>query len=471
MEQSNVKTKNELDLTSGKLLPKMIRFAIPLIIMSVLQLLFNTADMIVVGQFDSDGDSAIAAIGATTSVVNLLVNFFIGLSTGAGVVMSRCFGAKDKQKGDRVLHTSMVLGLLSGVFIAVAGASLAEIILILMKCPEGCFDLAVTYLVIYFLGAPFNLVYNFGAAVMRSVGDTKRPLIYLTIAGVLNIIVNLITVIGFNMSVGGVALATVTSQAVSAVLVVATLMKGKGFVRLRLRSLKLEMPILKEVLTFGIPSGIQTSMFAITNVLTQSAMNEWGEIVVAGNAAAVSLGAFVFTIMQAVGNTAATTVGQNYGAKDFARIKKAILISVAMVSVCGLGFSLLEQAFAPQLLGLYTDTPEAIEYGIMRMNTVVLMYFVAGIMEVCNHSLRGIGYSLTPMLIALIGTCAFRLLWIYTVYPAWREYLCLLLSWPVSWLVTGITAAIVLIVSYKKRVRQFNEQVAKQDSAGEVVSA
>ena len=455
MQNGAVKNKNELDLTSGKLFPKMIRLAVPLIITSVLQLLFNAADMIVVGKFDTQGDSAIAAIGSTTSVVALLVNFFIGLTAGTGVVLARCYGAKNAQKGDKVLHTSMIMGFVSGLVIALLGSVLTTTILTLMSCPKECFDLATIYLVIYFLGSPFNLVYNVGAAAMRSVGDTKRPLIFLTIAGIINIIVNLITVIAFNMSVAGVALATVSSHAVSAILVVIALIKNGGFVRLRLSALKLDFAVLKEVLTYGVPSGIQSSLFAFTNVLSQTAINEWGETVIAGNAAAANLGSFVFTVIQAIGNTTATAVGQNYGAKNFERIKKTVFLSISMVVVSALTISLMELIFANELLSLYSDTPEAIEYGVMRVKTIIMLYFIAGIMEVCNHSLRGIGYSLTPMLIALGGTCAFRLLWIYTVYPAWHEFMCLLLSWPASWTVTCITAGIFLIVNYKKRVREY----------------
>jgi len=468
-----VKKKNELDMTSGKLLPKMLAFALPLMAMSVLQLLFNSADMIVVGQFDKDSDSAIAAIGSTASVVALLVNFFIGLSVGAGIVMSRAFGAKDTEKGEKVLHTSMIVGLISGIIIAVMGASLSKTIITLMKCPVECFSLALKYLVIYFLGAPFNLVYNFGAAMLRSVGDTKRPLIYLTVAGVINIIVNLIAVIVFNLSVAGVAIATVVSQAVSAALVVRALMKDKGFAQLQLSKLKIHGSELKDVLRFGVPSGIQTSLFAITNVLTQSAINALGETVMAGNSAAVNLGSFVFTIMQAVGNTAATAVGQNYGAKDFARIKRAIWLSIAMVSVFGITLAVVEQIFAVPLLKLYTSTPEAIEVGLLRMEIVVSVYFVAGMMEICNHSLRGIGYSLTPMIIALIGTCALRLLWIFALLPVWESVLvavigiteytvthqlwCIFTSWPATWVVTFIVAAIFLVVCFKKQAKKHAE--------------
>ena len=454
--QENVKkgykAQREIDMTEGKLLPKILAFALPLMATGVLQLLFNAADMIVVGRFV--GDTALAAVGSTSNVVNLLVNLFMGLSIGAGIVMAKHYGAKKQQDAHELVHTAMPLSLILGIMVFALGSSVATPLLELLNTPESCLPLASTYLTIYFFGAPFLMVFNFGASIFRAVGDTVRPLIYLTIGGVLNVIVNLVCVLVFNLGVAGVAYATVASQLVSAILVLRAMIIDSGYARYEIKKSKIKKKPLLNILRLGIPSGIQGSLFSISNSLIQSTVNSFGETVLAANTASQGLEGFVFIIMNSISTTAATAVGQNYGAGKIERIKASILRCLACSAVMALTVSGVMFLLREPLLSLYTTNQAAIDIAVERMAIILGTYFFFGLMDVFSQSMRGLGFSVTPMLIVLFGTCAFRIAWIYFIFPLKPVYLSVIWSYAASWILTLIIAFGVFLLLYKKRKEQ-----------------
>ena len=447
------KSSREIDMTSGRLFPKIVAFSLPLIATGVLQLLFNAADIIVVGQFVNDG--AVAAIGATSTTVNLMINLFMGLAMGAGVLMSRYFGSKNGERCHELVHTAMPLSLILGLTIAVVGYFVSPHLLRLINTPEECIEQSTLYLKIYFIGSPFLMVYNFGAAILRAIGDTVRPLIFLTIAGVMNIIVNVVSVVVFDLGVAGVAYATITSQAVSAILVVITLIKENGVAKYIVKHSQISKRTLLEIVALGVPSGLQGTLFSISNLLIQSTINGFGELVVAANTAAVSLEGFVYIAMNAISHTSSTVVGQNYGAGDFDRIKKAALTctiySVALSLLISGTILLLQQ----QLLSLYLSTDEAIKWACIRLNIILPTYFVLGIMDLLSNSMRGMGSSVIPMILTLIGACLFRIAWIYTIFPLNPIYDNVILSFPASWIVTLIAFIIAFISLFNSKKRLF----------------
>lgn len=447
------KSSREIDMTSGKLFPKIVAFSLPLILTGVLQLLFNAADIIVVGQFVNDG--AVAAIGATSTTVNLMVNLFMGLAMGAGILMSRYYGSKNSERCFELVHTAMPLSLILGLTIAVVGYFVSPHLLRLINTPEECIDQSTLYLSIYFIGSPFLMVYNFGAAILRAIGDTVRPLIFLTIAGIMNVIVNVILVVCFHMGVAGVAYATITSQAVSAILVVITLIKEKGVAKYKIKSSKITGSTLLEIVGLGVPSGLQGTLFSISNLLIQSTINGFGEIVVAANTAAVSLEGFVYISMNAISNTSSTVVGQNYGAGDFDRIKRAVKTCAIYSVALSLLISIIILILQTPLLSLYLSTSEAIEWASVRLSIILPTYFILGIMDLLSNSMRGMGSSVTPMIITLIGACLFRIAWIYTVFPIKRVYANVILSFPASWIVTLIADIIAFVMLYRTKKKLF----------------
>lgn len=466
--------KHEIDMTEGKLFPKIFAFAVPLILTAVLQLLFNSADMIVVGKFV--GNNSVGAVGSTGSLNALLTNFAIGLSVGAGVVLASAFGAKDSEYGDKILHTSMVVSVIAGVIFGALGYFVSRPLLSVMGTPAVQLDDAATYLEIICLGCPFSMIYNFGASMLRATGDTKRPLIYLTVAGVINIIVNIVTVVCFNMGVAGVAIATIFSQAVSAVLVVITLLRNKGFVKLSLKKLRIHGKAFGEIMRLGVPTGIQSMLFNISNVLLQSAINGFGSDVVNGCSLSSQIEGYVYSIMSSISATALTAVGQNYGAHDYKRIKKCIYISVAFVTAAGIIAGGIAIAFHEPLCRIFTNSGESAEttekiisYAFERMLIIAGTYFLDGIMEVITYSLRGVGYSITSMLIVLVGTCAFRVLWIFGIFPLYRHLWFLFMLYPISWTITLSVAWIWLEVVLKRDEKKVKKQ--SDNSAAEKVAA
>ena len=398
--------KKNINMLEGPLLKNFILYTFPIFFTGFLQLLFNGADLVIVGQFC--GSISVAAVGATNSVTSLIVNLFLGLSAGAGVVMANALGAKDNEDSFRVIHTAMPLALVCGAFLTIVGITVSKPILTLMGTPSDVLPLSATYMKIYFAGIIAMLVYNFGAAILRAAGDTQGPLIYLSIAGVINVALNVMFVTLFDMNVAGVALATTISQIVSATLVVIRLMRRNDAARFYIKKMRFYKRQLIRIINIGVPAGIQSSMFSISNVLIQSSVNSFGSAAVSGAAAASSIENFVFIAMNAFHQTGLNFAGQNAGAGNYKRIKKIAALSLASVSVLGLVGGVLVWAFARQLLGIYiTNSEEAIMYGITKMTFICLPYFIEGLMDTTAGLLRGMGSSFAPMVVTVFGTCVF----------------------------------------------------------------
>lgn len=429
--------KISIDMCNGPLTGKIIRFTIPIILSGVLQLLFNAMDMVVVGRYASQ--TALAAVGSTGPVINLLVNLFMGFSVGSGIAISHEIGAGRKKNVLEIVNTSVLLSIISGVLVGITGFILARLILEAMDSPSDVIEQSTLYLRIIFAGMPMNMVYNFGSSMLRAMGDTKRPLYYLTAAGVINVILNLVFVIVFGMDVDGVAYATIISQTVSAVLVIKNLVNGNEFVKLNLRKMKIHRNRLSKILKIGLPTGIQSSMFAISNILIQSSINSFGSVAVSGSAASGSIEGFVYVVMNAFSQSATTFSGQNMGAGKYWRITKTMLICLGLVSISGLGLSIIVIAFANPLAQIYCPTDmEAVRYAVERMQVIVGTYFLCGIMDSVSGVLRGMGYSLRTMIISLFGVCVFRVVWIYSVFRYIHTLECLYISYPVSWLLVSL---------------------------------
>lgn len=440
------KTKQyEMDMCSGPILRKMLMFALPLMLSSILQLLFNAADIVVVGKFA--GDNSLAAVGSNTALINLLTNLFIGLSIGANVVAARHYGAKAWDDLRRTVHTAMLLSMLSGALLLVLGVIGAEQMLIWMQTPEEVLPLATVYLRIYFLGMISTMVYNFGSALLRAVGDTKRPLYFLLCAGVINVILNLLFVIGFQMDVMGVAIATVISETVSALLVLRCLVKEKGGIHLELRAMRIDRKKMLQILRIGLPAGFQGVVFALSNVVIQSSVNIFGNIVVAGNSAAANLEGFVYMAMNAFYQTTLSFVSQNYGAGEQKRINRIVLLGEACVIVTGTLLGNMVVFFGNDLLQIYSNNPEVIAAGMVRLHYISMIYALCGIMDVMVGALRGIGYSIMPMIVSIVGVYVLRLIWLATVFqiPEFHKIETVYLSYPVTWILTSLVYIVFFV--------------------------
>lgn len=424
----------ELDMTSGPLMKKMILFTLPILLSGVLQLLFNAADIIVVGKFA--GDNAMAAVGSTASLVALLTNLFIGISAGANVAVANFYGAHDDEAVSETVHTSVVISIIGGTVLLVVGLCFAEPILELMDSPENVLPLSALYLRIFFLGMPATLLFNFCASILRACGDSKHPLYYLALAGVLNVLMNLFFVIVLDLSVAGVALATILAQHISTVLIVVQLVKSDGSVKLRLSKLRISKSKLIRILRVGIPAGVQSSLFALSNVIIQSAVNSFGDTIMAANTAAASIEGFVYISMNSVYQAAMNFSGQNYGAGRYRRLHKVLAESLGLVTVIGLILGIAAYRFGNILLYIYTDNPVVVEYALDRLKIVSQLYFMCGWMDVIVGVMRGMGYGIMPMLVSLFGSCVLRIVWVYTVFQAYHTLTVLYFSWPVTWAIT-----------------------------------
>lgn len=440
----------EMDMTRGPLLPQVLKFSLPLIVTGILQLLYNAADVVVVGRYA--GTQALAAVGSTSSLINLLVNVFMGLSVGASVVIARAYGAGDTDSVRKGVHTAITVAAISGVLVGAIGVCLAHPLLELMKNPEDVIDLASTYVRIYFMGMPFNLLYNFGAAILRATGDTRRPLVYLSISGLINVLLNLVLVIIFHLGVVGVAVATVVSQAISMMLVLICLVRTESVIHLDVHKLCIHPRILLDIVRVGLPAGLQASLFSISNVLIQSSINTFGSLAVAGNSAASNLEGFVYTSMNAIYQADLTFASQNMGAKQYPRVRRTMWVCLGVVTVIGLILGLGFFAGAPVLLTLYNSDPEVIQFGVTRMSVILPTYFLCGIMDTMVGQLRGIGYSIMPMIVSLTGACLFRIVWIFTLFaiPEFHTLTVLYLSYPASWLITFAAHMICYLVCVRK---------------------
>ncbi|MDD6985645.1 MAG: MATE family efflux transporter [Eubacteriales bacterium] len=450
----NTKEKNN-DLTSGPLTIKIIKFIIPLMLTGILQLLYNAADSIVVGHYD--GSSALAAVSSVGALINLLVNAFMGLSVGAAVVVAQDYGAKDYEGVSKTVHTSYLISIIGGIVVGAIGLIFSRQFLIWMGSPEDVLPLSTEYLMIYFIGTPANMAYNFGASILRSIGDTKRPLYFLTISGLVNVVLNLVLVIVFHMGVAGVAYATIISQILSAVMVIVYMMKSKDCVRFVPKKMRIHGDKLKKMLYIGLPAGFQGTVFSLSNVVIQSAVNSFGSLVMAGNGAASSLEGFTYTAMNSVYQASLTFVGQNVGAKKYDRINKVQGVCLVLVTIIGLVFGVTTYCLGEPLLSIYLpNDPEAIPYGIIRMSYIALPYFLCGMMEVMVGGQRGMGMSFIPMINALLGSCVLRIVWISTVFAADPTLFTLYISYPISWIVTTLAHTVFYFVklhSLKKKAR------------------
>ncbi len=444
-----MKKSYEMDMCNGPIFKKLLIFALPLMLSGILQLLFNAADIVVVGKFT--GSHALAAVGSTGALINLFVNVFIGFSIGTNVLVAQYFGARDEKNVQETVHTSILLGIVGGFILIVAGIVFAKPMLEWMDTPDNVLEHAVLYMRIYFVGMPAMLVYNFGAAILRAIGDTKRPLYYLLSAGVINVVLNLFFVIVLDMGVAGVAAATVASQVVSAVLIVRCLMQSEGIYRLNLHELKLHRKKLVRIVQIGLPAGLQGAVFSLSNVLIQSSVNSFGSVAMAGNTAAGNIEGFVYTSMNAIYQTALSFTSQNVGGGRQDRIPKIIFQCMAIVIVIGAVMGNLAYQCGPFLLGIYSSDPEVIQFGMSRMQIICQWYFLCGIMDVAVGILRGLGYSVMPMLVSLTGACGLRVLWIFTVF-VWKHSLFVLyLSYPITWIVTFTVHLICLLVIWKRK--------------------
>lgn len=444
-----------IDMCEGSIFNKLLLFALPLIASSVLQLFFNAADVIVVGKFA--GDHALAAVGSNGSIINLLINVFMGLSVGANVLVARFFAAKQEQELRKTVHTAMTVSILCGIFVAIMGALAARQILKLMQSPPEVIELSVLYLRIYFMGMPATMAYNFGAAILRGVGDTKRPLYYLTFAGVINVILNLIFVVVFHMSVAGVALATIISQYISAILVIRCLMNEESDIRLEKQYLRIDKEILFKILQIGLPAGIQSSLFSLSNVVIQSSVNSFGATVVAGNSAAQNIEGFVYVAMNAFSQAVVAFVSQNLGAGKFERINRVVI--TAQICVLGVGIVLGNAAYllGDPLLHLYSDSDVVITAGLKRLSIISATYALCGMMDSMVGALRGLGYSVMPMLVSLLGACAFRMAWIFVFFQIDRFHTIdtVYYAYPISWTLTLSVHIICFLVVRRKMKKQW----------------
>lgn len=448
--------KNQINMTEGPIFVKLLRFSLPLVFSGVLQLFFNAADVIVVGRFA--GDNSLAAVGSTGSLINLLVNLFTGFATGTNVVAANYLGAKKTKELEQTVHTSVALSLISGLILTVAGIFGSKKILRLMQSPDAVLNLANVYLKIYFGGITATMVYNFGSALLRAKGDTKRPLYILCLAGVVNLILNLFFVINLKMDVAGVALATVISQFLAATLVILILIREKDEFHLELKKLKVNPAILRNVAKVGLPAGFQGIMFSFSNVIIQSAINSFGAVTIAGNSAAINLEGFVYTSMNGFSQASLTFCSQNLGAKKIERIKKVVIISQASVIVIGAVLGALFLALGNRLLSLYSTSPDVIKAGMIRCRVIFSTYYLCGMMDCMANSIRGTGHSLMPALSSLAGACVFRIVWLFTIFliPKFHEPLAIFISYPISWFLTFVAN----LIFYKKYVKKLSDFVA-----------
>ncbi len=451
-----VTKRQEINMTEGPFLKKIILFLIPLVLTGLLQTLYNAADLVVVGRFR--GELALAAVGCTGSLTNLIVGLFMGLSVGAGVLVAHAIGAGEQERVEKTVHNSVLLASILGVFVAIVGVIFAPQLLALMDTPSTVLADATLYLRIILCGVPASMLYNYCAAMVRSTGDTKHPLIFLTVAGVVNVVLNVILVAVFGFGVEGVAIATIASQYLSAGMILVFMMRSEICIRFSPRKLGFDGKIVKKILYIGIPSGIQGCLFSFSNVLIQSSINSFGDVVVAGNSAGSNIEGFVYIAMNAVYHAALTFVGQNMGAKKYKNIKKITLLCAICAAVIGLSMAGIIFLFKRFFVGLYVSGNEAVAAAAyLRFSYILLSYFLCGVMEVLCGTMRGMGNSITSMVISLLGACAFRILWLETVFKLIPRIECVYLSYPISWILTIVAYIVCLAVFYRKLTRPKKE--------------
>ncbi len=439
----------EMDMTEGPLLKKILAYSLPLMLTGILQFFYNAADMIVAGKYAGSG--ALAAVGSTGSLINLIVSLFIGVSVGVGVTVARHYGAKEQEDVSQTVHTAMLVSIVGGVVIGVFGFLMARSFLSWMNCPSDVIDQAALYVRIFFVGLPSLMVYNFGAGVLRAVGDTRRPLYFLIVAGAVNVGLNLVFVIVLRMGVAGVAWATVISETLSAVLVVNCLMRTPGSVRFYPAKMAIHKDKLWAMVRIGLPAGMQSALFSISNVLIQSTVNSFGSFAVAGSAAAGNIENFIYISVNGFSQAAVSFVSQNVGAKRYARIGKVGLFCCVLVLLSGAVTGAAVLLLRTPLLSLYNDDPAVVAFGGERLMAIALAYPLCGLMEVFTGMLRGMGKSLMPTLATIFGACVFRIVWLETVFPRFHTLMSIYVSYPASWLVTSL-ALFIMYLLVKRRL-------------------
>ncbi len=444
-------SKYELDMCNGPLFPRIILFSAPLILTGILQLLYNAVNIVVVGRFV--GSSALAAVGSTSALINLIINLFIGLSMGAGVLMAKHYGAGRYSDANETVHTAIAVSAVGGIALTLFGVLAARPLLQAMGTPDDVLEHAVLYMRIYFLGMPASMIFNFSSAILRAIGDTRRPLYFLSVSGILNVVLNLIFVLIFHMDIAGVATATVISQYLSLVLILLCLIRSDGCIRLHLRRIRFHRDKLLDIVKIGLPAGIQGTIFSISNVLIQSSVNSFGSAVMAGNTAAMNIEGFVYVSMNALYQAALNFTGQNIGAKKYDRIGRILGVCLVSVTVTGIILGGSGYFLARSLLGIYSADSDVIAVGITRMRYVCIAYFLCGVMDVLVGSLRGMGYSVLPMLASIVGVCGIRITWIYTIFAINRSLETLYVSYPISWAATALVHLICFILVRRKLIR------------------
>lgn len=441
------KKRYEIDMCNGPLAGKILMFTFPLILSNVMQLLFNAVNMIVVGRYS--GSNAMAAVGSTGVLINLLINIFVGLSVGANILVAIYYGEHNKKDLREIVHTAIATSLIGGIIFSIIGLILAKPLLIMMQTPKEVLDQATLYLRIYFLGMPVISLYNFGSAILRAIGDTKHPLYYLTIAGIINAMLNIVFVVYFNMGVSGAALATILSQVVSSGLVVRCLVRNKGICHLEIKEIKIHKEKLKKMIQIGTPAGIQGTVFSFSNVLIQSSINSFGSVVMAGSSAAANIESFVYMSMNSFHHTALNFTAQNVGAKKYDRVNKILIWCIGLVATVGIIIGGAVCLGSEILLGLYTKDPEVIRYGTIRLLIICSTYCLCGMMDTIVGVLRGLGYAVVPMIVSIIGACGLRIVWIMTIFNKFRSLEVLYLSYPVTWIITTVALIICYFVIRK----------------------
>ena len=450
--------KYEIDMCNGTLMDKLISFSLPLMLSGILQLLFNAVDIIVVGRFT--GSQALAAVGSTTALINIFTNLFIGISLGANVLAARFYASGKEKEMSETVHTSITLALISGLVMALAGVLLARFALNLMGTPNDVIDQSVLYMRIYFLGMPFFMLYNYGAAILRAVGDTKRPLFFLVISGMTNAVLNLVLVIVFHMGVAGVAIGTIVSQLISSILVLRCLYTSNTSYRLYFSKLGIKTQYLKQIFQVGIPAGIQSTVINLSNALLQSSVNSFGSVAMAGYTAANNIFGFLYMSVNAVTQSCMSFTSQNYGVKKLKRMDRVLLdcmilsVGVTLTLGCGAYF------FGPELLKIYTSEADVIRCGVEVLAFTTVPYFCCGIMDLLPGALRGMGYSGVPMILSIIGTVGTRIVWVFGLFPAHRSLSFLFISYPVSWILTIFMQAVCFYFVRKHVHQSVNRDLA-----------
>ena len=466
------RTKNDISFTSGPLFVPILLFTLPVLATGILQFLYNTADTLIVSNFAADGESALAAVTSTGSLSNLITGLFIGLSVGASVTLSHSLGSGRRDEAGDVVHTAISIAAILGVIVGILGFITCKPLLVLMDSPEDVLDQAALYMRIIFIGMPAQMVYNYGAALLRAKGDTKRPLYFLMVSGAVNVACNLVFVIVFHLDVAGVALATIISQYLSATLVLIRLSRLDDECKLDIRHMRISPHLLVKIIKVGIPAGIQGCLFSFSNVIIQSSVNSFDTIGVAGNGAAASIDGLIYIALNSFYHASLTFAGQNLGAKEIKRVQKTCYYCLALVLIIGIPLCLVCYAFGEPLLGIFLSDDNAankqaiLEFGMRRMFYTTIFYFLCGTMEVMSGMLRGLGASTTSMIVSLIGACAMRVVWVYTIFATYRTPEALYISYPVSWLATTVVLYICYVFILRKIKKRLTSQSIPAHHAG-----